>query len=158
MTPIRNPDDPSLPTNSPRTHYALSDEALTVIRSYGSDGFSEKAEAFRDASEGGLAAVYAQARDRERVNVTLPSGEALSLSPGKHNQLQRDLIEIFLPQFAPGSVVLYLGDTDTDMTTAVGAGMYAVGALWGFRDKAELVTAGARTTLTHPTELLGLFE
>jgi len=30
---LRNPDDPSLSTNSPRTHYALSDAALETIRS-----------------------------------------------------------------------------------------------------------------------------
>lgn len=29
----RNPDEPSLATNSPRTHYALSEAALLVIRS-----------------------------------------------------------------------------------------------------------------------------
>lgn len=28
---IRNPDDPKLPANSPRTHYALSDVALRII-------------------------------------------------------------------------------------------------------------------------------
>ena len=33
----RNPDEPSLPTNSPRTHYGLTDEALSVLRLYGTD-------------------------------------------------------------------------------------------------------------------------
>lgn len=51
---------------------------------------------------------------------------------------------------------LYVGDTDTDMKTAVAAGMYPVGALWGFRGRSELVRAGARTTIAHPTELLSL--
>jgi adenine-specific DNA-methyltransferase len=31
---VRNPDDPTLPTNSPRTHYALSDLAIRTIRNY----------------------------------------------------------------------------------------------------------------------------
>ena len=34
---------------------------------------------------------------------------------------------------------LYLGDTNTDMQTAVAAGMFPVGALWGFRTAEELV-------------------
>jgi len=49
---------------------------------------------------------------------------------------------------------LYLGDTDTDMRTALGAGMVACGALWGFRPEAELRAAGAQHLLRHPSELL----
>lgn len=51
---------------------------------------------------------------------------------------------------------LYLGDTATDMRTAIGAGMYAVGALWGFRNAEELREAGARRLVAHPTEVLEL--
>jgi phosphoglycolate phosphatase len=49
---------------------------------------------------------------------------------------------------------LYLGDTNTDMLTARAAGMYPVGVLWGFRDRAELEATGARTILAQPGELL----
>jgi phosphoglycolate phosphatase len=51
---------------------------------------------------------------------------------------------------------LYLGDSGVDMETAVAAGMYPVGALWGFRGTAELIKYGARTLLANPTELLDL--
>ncbi len=51
---------------------------------------------------------------------------------------------------------LYLGDTDTDMKTAVSAGMYALGATWGFRPGEELLRTGAQTLLDEPLELLGL--
>ncbi len=54
---------------------------------------------------------------------------------------------------APGSI-LYLGDTDIDMMTANNAGMFAVGALWGFRTKEELLGSGARAVIAHPRELL----
>ncbi|MGN0465747.1 MAG: HAD family hydrolase, partial [Lachnospiraceae bacterium] len=33
---------------------------------------------------------------------------------------------------------LYMGDTNTDMKTAIAAGLDAVGAVWGFRGKEEL--------------------
>ncbi|MCE5280064.1 MAG: HAD family hydrolase [Planctomycetaceae bacterium] len=56
----------------------------------------------------------------------------------------------------PCSDVLYLGDTNTDMQTAVGAGMHAVGVLWGFRQAAELTANGARTLLANPIDLLKL--
>ncbi|MCD4700088.1 MAG: HAD family hydrolase [Phycisphaerae bacterium] len=51
---------------------------------------------------------------------------------------------------------LYLGDTNTDMQTAVAAGMYPVGALWGFRQAEELTANGAKTLINHPTDLLKL--
>ena len=53
---------------------------------------------------------------------------------------------------------LYLGDTGVDMQTATGAGMFAVGALWGFRDEAELRDNGAQSIIAHPTDLLALLD
>jgi phosphoglycolate phosphatase len=49
---------------------------------------------------------------------------------------------------------IFLGDTNTDMKTAVAAGMFPVGALWGFRGEHELRESGARAIIEHPLELL----
>jgi phosphoglycolate phosphatase len=54
------------------------------------------------------------------------------------------------------SAFLYLGDTDTDMKTAVSAGMFPVGALWGFRPGNELAAHGAQVLIQDPPDLLGL--
>jgi phosphoglycolate phosphatase len=54
------------------------------------------------------------------------------------------------------SEFLYLGDTDTDMKTAVAAGMRPVGATWGFRTASELTASGAEILLENPLDLLGL--
>ncbi|MEJ2032965.1 MAG: HAD family hydrolase [Deltaproteobacteria bacterium] len=56
----------------------------------------------------------------------------------------------------PGEI-LYLGDTNTDMRTAVSAGMHPVGALWGFRTEEELRTSGARNVIARPQDLLAFF-
>lgn len=53
--------------------------------------------------------------------------------------------------------IVYLGDTGIDMKTATAAAMYPVGALWGFRAKAELVENGAAMLIAEPLELLKLF-
>jgi len=50
----------------------------------------------------------------------------------------------------------YLGDTNTDMRTARAAGMRAVGVLWGFRDKQELLESGAQYITAKPRDLLPL--
>lgn len=52
--------------------------------------------------------------------------------------------------------VLYVGDTDIDMRTAVAAGMDPAGALWGFRDEAELRENGAAHLVARPLDLLAL--
>jgi len=56
----------------------------------------------------------------------------------------------------PVEQFLYLGDTNTDMQTANAAGMFPVGALWGFRPAEELREAGARVLIERPGDLLGL--
>jgi phosphoglycolate phosphatase len=53
---------------------------------------------------------------------------------------------------------LYLGDSGIDMQTAVAACMYPVGALWGFRDAAELKKCGAQVLLEKPVQLLDLIK
>jgi phosphoglycolate phosphatase len=50
--------------------------------------------------------------------------------------------------------VLYLGDTGVDMKAARNAGMFPVGALWGFRDADELTRSGAQLLIRRPGELL----
>ena len=53
--------------------------------------------------------------------------------------------------------IAYLGDTKTDMLTAENAGMYAVGALWGFRTREELEKHGAKLLISDPSGFLDLF-
>lgn len=50
--------------------------------------------------------------------------------------------------------VLYIGDTCTDMQTGKSAGVFTVGALWGFRDRQELVENHADAIIEKPLELL----
>ena len=49
--------------------------------------------------------------------------------------------------------ILYLGDSDIDMKTATAAGMFPVGALWGFRSAIELKNNGAKEVIKHPSDL-----
>lgn len=54
--------------------------------------------------------------------------------------------------------ILYVGDTGTDMETAVNSGLDAVGVLWGFRQKEELLKGGASYIIHHPSELISIIE
>ena len=58
-----------------------------------------------------------------------------------------------LLHLAPDQFV-YMGDTGTDMKTAVEAGMFPVGVLWGFRTAQELLAHGAKVLIEKPLDLL----
>jgi len=52
----------------------------------------------------------------------------------------------------------FVGDTAIDMRTARAAGMFAVGALWGFRTAEELLSGGAEALAAAPLEILPVLE
>ncbi len=57
----------------------------------------------------------------------------------------------------PPHEFIFLGDSGIDMKTAGAAGMFGVGALWGFRDREELIENGAKALIENPMELLNFF-
>jgi hypothetical protein len=105
-----NPFDPGLPTNSPNSHYAISDAALIAVKTYGTRKWKPSARKFLE-EHGALRELYSPERASHRISITLPAGQKIQLSPGIHNELQRAIVEQFAPRFAPGSELLYLGDT-----------------------------------------------
>ncbi len=106
----RNPDDPARPTNSGKNVYALTDDAVKVLQAYGTKRFEEEVQCFIEKF-GELKEAYSRRRRLQEVTLRLPDGAKVELSPGKHNQLQVAVIEQFGPHFAPGTEVLYVGDT-----------------------------------------------
>ncbi|MDE5703252.1 MAG: HAD family hydrolase [Bacteroidales bacterium] len=56
----------------------------------------------------------------------------------------------------PAEQALYVGDSGVDMETAARCGLESVGVLWGFRPESELLAAGARHLVAHPSEILSL--
>lgn len=56
---------------------------------------------------------------------------------------------------SPGDII-YTGDSDVDMMTAVKGGMYPVGVSWGFRNRDELIRNGAAVIVDYPLDILAL--
>lgn len=106
----RNPDDPNRATNSGNTVYQLTQDAVAVIRVFGTQAFG-KAVTDLIARSGSLRESYEYRRESAGTPLKLADGTTAILSPGSHNQLQVAVIEHFAPRFAPGSVLLYVGDT-----------------------------------------------
>ena len=107
---IRNPDDPSLATNSPRTHYQISKPILAALRAYGTPEWESKRKNFV-GRRGALLELYQKAKEQNKVPLRVADGTVYKLSPGKHNQLQSAIVIEFGPRFAPGAKLLYIGDT-----------------------------------------------
>ena len=105
----RNPDDPYLATNSPRTHYGLTEEALHVLRLYQRGGWEAELGAFH-SNHGALLEIYQRRRHMREIPIRTSTGEEIRLSPGRHNRLQALVVSEFGPRFAPGALLLYMGD------------------------------------------------
>ncbi len=106
---IRNPEEPDLATNSPRTKYILSEIIQTVLQSYGTPEWENQRNRFI-SQRGALLEIYQKTREQNKVPLRVMDGRLYKLSPGKHNQLQAAIIEDFGPRYVPGAKVLYLGD------------------------------------------------
>lgn len=97
-------------TNDGQRGYTLTREGAALLRAWGTDDWDAKLKAFR-ASAPLLRDRLAKAREFAMVPVKLPDGTEIRLSSGKHNELQKAVIEEMLPRFAPGAELLYIGDT-----------------------------------------------
>ena len=103
-------DDPAADTNDGTRGYAIREEALELVRSYGTADWEDQLLLFRQKF-GQLKDRLSKDRQFKMVPVTLPNGQVINLSPGPHNEIQKAIIEEFLPRFSKGAELLYVGDT-----------------------------------------------
>ena len=53
--------------------------------------------------------------------------------------------------------IVFVGDSEIDMETAISSGCYALGVSWGYRPREIIARAGAKRIIDKPEELLELF-
>lgn len=102
-------EDNGKATNSPNYRYRLTDETLALIQSYKTSKWKNNYNKFFIAHES-LVKKYSSKKKMEMMPVKINNSN-LHFSPGKHNALQRAIIEQFAPRFAPNCECLYVGDT-----------------------------------------------
>lgn len=125
---LYNPDQPDRPVNSPKAVYQIEPAALALLRTFGTPRWHDNLTAYLAERET-LAARYTKEREQHRIPVEIAPGKKITLSPGEHSELIRAIIEDFAPRFAPGSVLVYAGDT---------------GDKWGYFDAALLAELGVK--------------
>jgi hypothetical protein len=128
---LYNPDNLLRPVNSPKAVYQIEPAALTLLRSFGTPSWHGYLVAYLAERET-LANRYAMVREQSRIPVQIAPGKVITLSPGAHSELIRAIIEDFAQRFAPGSVLVYAGDT---------------GEKWGYFDAPLLASLGVSVDL-----------
>lgn len=102
-------EDNGKATNSPNYRYRLTDETLELLKHYQSVGWNEISSRYMMYHER-LVDIYASKKEMKMMPVKI-NGNDFKFSPGKHNELQKAIIEAFAPRFAENAECLYVGDT-----------------------------------------------
>lgn len=102
-------EDNGKPTNSPNYQYRITAETLDMIKAIGSSGRDGLLKRFTEYHSS-LIDIYSAKKKMTMMPVKI-NGEYFNFSTGKHNELQKAIIEQFAPRFAPESECLYVGDT-----------------------------------------------
>lgn len=107
---LNSAKNPNANTNDGTRGFAISPLAATAIRQYGTTGWTQAVVNFHQGRPS-LATELSRIRGLARVSVRINFNKELTFSPGGHNELQKAIIESFLPIFGHGADVLYVGDT-----------------------------------------------
>lgn len=102
---------PESARNDPKRGWAINKEYIELICSYNSNDWDEKLKLFMERKPT-LRDQLTGSREISKIPITLPSGTLLEFGLGKHNQLQKAIIEEFLPRFGCGATVIYVGDAE----------------------------------------------
>ncbi len=107
-------EDNGKATNSPNYRYRITPEFLQVIREVQDmdNCVAEPGMALQRflSNHESLSEIYSSKKVMQKMPVKINQKD-FTFSPGKHNQLQKAIIEEFAPRFAPNSECLYVGDT-----------------------------------------------
>lgn len=102
-------EDNGMATNSPNYKYRLTEETLKILKTFQSLDWQKSLNRFLMYHDK-LIDIYASKKKMTMMPVKI-NGEDFKFSVGKHNELQKAIIEEFAPRFAPNSECLYVGDT-----------------------------------------------
>jgi len=107
---LNSADNPNAATNDPTRGYSLATDFMQLVKTYGTDDWNNSLTNYL-SNKALLRDQLSGKRYIGKVPVTLSDARILELSAGKHNLLQKLIIEEFLPRYAQGSSLLYVGDT-----------------------------------------------
>ena len=102
-------EDNGKATNSPNYRYRLTEETVQILRTMQTSAWETSVKKFLFYHEK-LIDIYISKKKMTMMPVNI-NGKDFKFSAGKHNELQKAIIEEFAPRFALNSECLYVGDT-----------------------------------------------
>jgi len=95
--------------NDPTRGYTINPEASRVLREYGQPSWNDAVSEYTEK--------YGKLKDRlerpryfNKISAKVNDGTEILLDESPHNQIQKAIVEEFLPRFVPGAEILYIGD------------------------------------------------
>lgn len=118
---------PESARNDPKRAWAINQRYIELIHSYNPTDWDDQSKVFMQGKRT-LRDRLVGNREIPKIPITLPSGTSLEFGLGEHNQLQKAIIEEFLPRFGYGAKVIYVGDAENkflhyDQSTADSIGL-----------------------------------
>ncbi len=102
-------EDNGKATNSPNYKYRITEEALQLLKTLQTSKWEKSLNQFLKYHKK-LVDIYASKKKMAMLPVKI-NNDNFQFSTGKHNELQKAIIEEFDPRFAENSECLYVGDT-----------------------------------------------
>jgi hypothetical protein len=105
---VASAGNPGASQNNPTRSYAIDPQAAGLLQSFDSPDAPSEVAGFI-----GKVGSLEERMERRRplsIGAKLPDGKLIELAKGEHNRLQKEVLEQFIPRFAPDSKVLYIGD------------------------------------------------
>lgn len=125
---VYNPDKPDRPVNSPKAVYQVEPNVFKLLCTYGTKKWKSNLGKYLSKQKT-LTEQYANERKQNLIPVKISPKNKITLSPGEHSDLIKDIIEDFGPRFIPGGILIYVGDT---------------GEKWGYYDEPLLKKLGVK--------------
>jgi BsuBI/PstI restriction endonuclease domain/BsuBI/PstI restriction endonuclease HTH domain len=134
---------PTATMNDATRGYGIHPDVLNTVSQYGTPQWAVAIAHFRNVWPS-LSEQLKSSRNLNKIPIQISQNIALGFRPDPHNQLQKSIIEEFLPRFGYGASVLYVGDTDDKGKYRDGQGLRDIGMFELGHDKLPDVIAYSR--------------
>ena len=97
-------------SQSEKNAYRLTNQFAILLKAWGTEEWEDELEFYRHTHQS-YKERYSQIKKIEKGMDVKFGGEEFHLERSSHNKLQKEILEVFAPNFVSGSILLYLGDT-----------------------------------------------
>jgi hypothetical protein len=106
---IKSANNENADNNDGTRGYSIEDELFKLLISYETENWENAKRKF--PKNNFIIDLMKGTRSTKKIEITLPNKKILEFEHGPHNQIQKAIIDEFLPRFGFGADVYYISDT-----------------------------------------------